>query len=72
MFRIHLYENDEMSFPEFPSNSYETNDLQTLINELQDLFNNHDSGIARIVIENSEFAGEDTISYAQSIMNLDR
>lgn len=72
MFRLHLYENDEMSFPEFPVNSYETNDLQTLMNELQDLFNNHNSGIARIVIENSEFAGKDTISYAQSIMNLDK
>ena len=71
MYRLHLYEDNEMSFPEFPSNSYETNDLQTLMNELQDLFNNHNSGIARIVIENSEFAGEDTVSYGKSIMNLD-
>lgn len=66
MLQIHLYENGkplrESSFPEFP---------EALITTLKDLFNNHNSGIGKVLIENDEFGWSCSITNAQSVQNLD-
>lgn len=73
--QIHLYGKGEMlkdkTFPEFPSNSYKTNNINTLLETLKDLFNNHNSGISKVLIENDEFGWECDITNCQSLITLD-
>lgn len=75
MIRIHLYDTKgflaDTQFPKFPVNSYETSNIDTVLDELRDLLNNHDSGISKILIENSEF-DTNTYTHAQNIYNLDK
>lgn len=75
MYKIHLYDKQKWlhpgwTFPLFPVNSYKTNKLERVLKELKDLFNNHDSGITKIVIENDEFEDYPVCS-PQSVINLD-
>lgn len=75
MYKIHLYDRQKWlhpgwTFPLFPVNSYKTNKLERVLKELEDLFNNHDSGITKIVIENDEFEDYPVCS-PQSVINLD-
>lgn len=76
MIRIHLFEHGgllgEKTFPEFPSNSYETNDVNILFETIKDILDNHNSGIGKILIENDEFGWDCGITDAQSVLNLDK
>ena len=75
MIRIHLYDTHgflaDNQFPKFPVNSYETSSVDVMFEALRDLLNNHDSGISKILIENSEF-DPNTYTHAQNIYNLDK
>lgn len=54
-YRVHLFEYRDGITKEFPSNTYETDSKETLIKELSDLFDNNQSGISRIVIEDTSY-----------------
>lgn len=74
MIKIHLYDQQNKNFwmfPEFPVNSYRSNDIETIVETIRDLLNNHDSGISRILIENDEFGDVMPICNPQAEMNLD-
>jgi hypothetical protein len=58
-------------FPEFPVNSYRSNDIDTIVETIRDLLNNHNSGINRILIENDEFGDVMPVCNPQAEMNLD-
>jgi len=76
MIQIHLYENGgvlkEKSFPEFPCNSYKTDNADILLETIRDLLNNSRSGVGKILIENDEFGWDCSITNAQCIIDLDK
>ena len=76
MIQIHLYENGgilkEASFPEFPCNSYRTDNIDSLLECLKDLLTNHNSGIGKVLIENDEFGWSCTTTDAQCVIDLDK
>lgn len=65
MYYLHLFENIDWHFPNFPSNSYSSEDYEKILNELKDVFTNPNSGVNKILIN----IGENTTA-AQNIMNL--
>ncbi len=74
MIKIHLYDQQNKNiwmFPEFPVNSYRSNDIDTIVETIRDLLNNHNSGINRILIENDEFGDVMPVCNPQAEMNLD-
>ena len=75
MIQIHLFEKGSLlregSFPEFPCNSYKTDNVDALLETIKDLLNNHHSGIGKILIENDEFGWDCSVTNAQSISDLD-
>lgn len=77
MYAIHLYGNQDYQFPDYPVNTYITENQDILLETLKYLFENHDSGITRVVIENDEFPLIKTAPQVQKIknqsyMNLDK
>lgn len=77
MYAIHLYGNQDYQFPDYPVNTYITENQDILLETLKYLFENRDSGITRVVIENDEFPLIKTASQVQKIknqsyMNLDK
>lgn len=70
MIQIHLYEKGDFTFPNFPVNSYETEDIDNVIATLRDLLNNHNSGISKIVIENNEFGCNESVAELKYIMKI--
>ncbi len=70
MIQIHLYEKGDFTFPKFPVNSYETEDIDNVMAALRNLFNNHDSGISKIVIENDEFGCNESVAEPQCVMKF--
>ena len=75
MIQIHLYEQGgilkEKAFPQFPCNSYKTDNTDVLLETIKDLLNNRHSGIGKILIENDEFGWDCSITDAQNIVDLD-
>ena len=51
--RIHCFE--PTGFEGFPSNTYETDNINSAVDCIKDLLTNEKSGISRILIENPKF-----------------
>ena len=70
--RIHCFEPNGVEG--CPSNTYETEDLDSALGCIKDLLCNKDSGISRILIENPMFSDSDCYGdiVAMSPMNIDR
>ena len=51
--RIHCFERD--SIEGFPSNTYQSNDIDKIVLCIKELLLNEKSGISRILIENPKF-----------------
>lgn len=52
--RIHCFESSGIEG--FPSNTYETDNVNAALNSIKDILTNKNSGISRILIENPMFA----------------
>ena len=58
MFRVHCYTetNCEKFGLDFPENTYQTKSLSKVYETIENVFNNDDSGISKIVIEKDKFS----------------
>lgn len=67
MIKIHCYE-DSRYFPEFPANSYCSENVEDAVSTLSDLLSNNISGISKILIEDDKFGVHDNIVKNQSLI----
>jgi hypothetical protein len=68
--RIHCFET--LGLEGFPSNTYETDNINSAMDCIKDLLTNERSGISRILIENPKFGDSRCYNYtnAQSPMEI--
>ena len=62
--RIHCFETNGLEG--FPSNTYETGDINRAVDCIKDLLTNEQSGISRILIENPKFGDSRCYNHANA------
>ena len=70
MILIHLYEKGDWTFPEFPVNTYEASNIDSVLTCIKDLLENHQSGISKVLIENDEFGDDKSLANNESTLRI--